>query len=170
MKYKKEILIAGAHALRRRKVAALNEEQRKNFEEEERILQQYADDQPLIEERANKLMLIAQDGEPITAESLKTIFQVTQRDWPKVRTLGLDKERLDLVRKRIEDKEAEIISLEEEPLHIVEFLEAIEDDMVSDYGLKQAGFSVRTAELITLGLEELRAEKSAERQAAEAAG
>jgi hypothetical protein len=167
MRYKKEIIIAGAHALRREKVAKLHEEQRENFEKEEKILQQYTDDQPKIEEIAAKITHMAENGEEITSEFLKTAFQVAGEHPMHPRTLGLNKGWYDKIQKNITRTENEISELENEPLRIVDFLNAIEDDMVSDYGLKQAGFSINTSELVTKGLEEIRAAKTAERQAAE---
>ncbi len=167
MRYKKEILIAGAQAIRRERSAELSKKQKENFEVEERILQQYTDDQPEIEKIARRIVQMAENAEEITSDFLTNAFRTPTAD-RRMRTLGLDREALNRNDEKIKKVDESIEALEKEPLLLVEFLEAIEDDMVSDYGLKQAGFSIRTSELITKGMEELRADKEAERQTAEA--
>lgn len=168
MRYKKEILIAGATAIRRQRVENLEAEQRENYEEEERLLQQYNDDQPQIEKIAREILRKAENGEELSSEYVAEAFKIkTSPNGHYSRTLGLDKHTLAKVTRRIKEVERKMVALEEEPLALVEFLNAIEDDLVSDYGIKAAGFSVKTAELLTQGLKEIRREKDPERQAAE---
>jgi hypothetical protein len=156
MKYDKKILIAGAVALNAEAVEKIRAELVGQYEAELKILERYAEDQPKIEAVAREIVRKAEDGEEITDDFLKKAFEVPNGRGS--RSLGLDSSDYKRVQANIVRLEEQFNVAENHSSPLVEFLNIVEDDFVSDYGLKMAGFTdIKTSQLVRKGVEALRA-------------
>lgn len=151
MKFDKAIVLAGSKIRDQLAVRKHEEDISKLLETREAILESWSADQLIIEERARELLRKAELGEVITREELSK-FNARDKNEDNIwrnNTLGLDKASLDATNKKIEAAEA--MRLTAEKSRLTRFLEMIEEDKVSDYAIRGAGFKVRLADLFMLG-------------------
>jgi hypothetical protein len=154
MKFSKETVLAGSRIVDGIAVRSKEMELKKLYETRERILEQWHADQIEIEKRAREILEAAQRGEVFGRDVLDKAF--LREDGPRwgQQYLGLDQQSLDKVERQTREAEERLEKLRITPSDLTRFLEAIEDDKISDYAIKGAGFKVRLADLVLLGLEQ----------------
>lgn len=154
MKFNKATVLAGSRivdgiAVRKQEMHLTN-----LYQTRERILEQWHADQVEIEKRARAILEAAQRGDVFDRDVLDHAF--LREDGPRwgQQYLGLDQKSLDKITEQTIAAEQELEKLQSTPSDLTRFLEAVEDDKISDYAIKGAGFKARLADLVLLGLEQ----------------
>lgn len=153
MKFNKATVLAGSRIRDGVAIRAQEMELKKLYETRERILEQWHADQAEIEKRALKILEAAQRGEVFLKGTLEKAF--LREDGPQwgQQYLGLDQKSLDATTQKTMAAEERLKKLQAGGSDLTRFLEVIEDDKITDYAIKGAGFKVRLADLVLLGLE-----------------